>query len=553
MATRFAISTGNWSNTAIWDNGVLPASDDVIHANGFTVTLDQDITVGSLRNTISPVYLPDMPIPLMTGNTLPSGVVFAGQSPADAFELFDRNSATVWTATPGPTCFVGYQFPTGKVIKRYFIRKSTGAQIATAWTFEGSNDGISYTVLETVTGNAPQLYTSGILANTTSYTYYRVVFTASGAATTTVQDIEMTESVGTVYGTNNGGVYTVPNTLSGSRNITQTGDGIISNNTATVVTTNNTTGNTVNFNVSGTGLILNQLNQTTTGDIKVINIAGNGTVNFNSNIYGSQAIMYNNTGAIYIGANATVTINGNVYIAKGQTTVSSVTINLPDTLSNSAILNINGNIIGNNVAPTSYIFLGSTATINVTGNLISDVSPCILTGSINAFAGGSGNINLVGTASMTNSTSQPCIISRGTLVTVTGSVINKGNNMALWCAKLRFQSSSNPYWVFQDTTGSDITLTYGTATGAYPNESDVRLGVTYAATPTRTGTCAVPLPQYVSQGVPVGSSVGTAYLDAEAVWNVLTSTMTTPGSIGERLKVASTIETTGDQLAAYQV
>jgi hypothetical protein len=34
------------------------------------------------------------------------------------------------------------------------------------------------------------------------------------------------------------------------------------------------------------------------------------------------------------------------------------------------------------------------------------------------------------------------------------------------------------------------------------------------------------------------------------VWNVATSAMTTAGSIGERLKNASTVETTGDQLAA---
>jgi hypothetical protein len=125
--------------------------------------------------------------------------------------------------------------------------------------------------------------------------------------------------------------------------------------------------------------------------------------------------------------------------------------------------------------------------------------------------------------------------------------------MALWCGRLRFQEGTNPFWVFQDTADEDFTLTYGSASGEYPNEADVRLGVEYADTPTRTGTLAVPLPQYVSQGVPVGSSVGTAFLNASDVWNVLTSTITTAGSIGERLKVASTVETTGDQLASYIV
>jgi hypothetical protein len=378
--------------------------------------------------------------------------------------------------------------------------------------------------------------------------------TAVNAGTTAwVYNLEMTENVGTVFGTTTGGKYTVPNTLSGSRNIVQTGDGIISNNAATVVETNNTSGNTVNFNISGTGLILNQFNQTVGANYGIINILGNGTINFNSNIYGSQTSpsMTNSFGAIYINANATVTINGNIYLAKGAT-LFAYTVHLATTTSNSAILNINGDIIGTNFSANSAIFLSSTATINVTGNLISDVSPCIVTPISSAFSGGAGNINLVGTATMTNSSSQPCILTRNTLVTITGSVTNKGDTSAIWSNKIRWQNVGVPYWIFQDTTGADIALSNGTISGSYPSVSDVRLGVTYSSSPTLTGTCAVPLPQYVSQGVPVGATVGTGYINAVEVWNILTSTITTSSSIGERLKVASTIETTGDQLAAYQ-
>jgi hypothetical protein len=363
----------------------------------------------------------------------------------------------------------------------------------------------------------------------------------------------MTESVGTVYGGTNGGNFTVPNTLSGTRNITQTGDGIISNNTATVITTNNTTGNTVNFNVSGVGLILNQSNQTSNNSYALINIAGTGSVNFNSNIYGSQAVITNTLGAIYISASATVTINGNIYLGKalpdGQ---GYYTIHLANGISNSAILNINGNVIGGTGNQNAPIYHNSTGTINVTGNLISDVSSCIVTGAISAFGGGAGFINLVGTATLTNSLSQPCIISRGSLVTITGSATNKGNTMAISSSRIRWQNIGTPYWVFQDTTGADITLTYNTSIFNYPSTSNVRLGVTYASFPTLTGTCAVPLPQYVSQGVPVDATVGTAYFNASDVWNVLIADITVAGSIGERLKTASTIETTGDQIQAYQ-
>jgi hypothetical protein len=53
MANRYAVATGNWSNTATWDGGTLPQAGDDVRPNGFTVTIDQDITVTSLRNDAS--------------------------------------------------------------------------------------------------------------------------------------------------------------------------------------------------------------------------------------------------------------------------------------------------------------------------------------------------------------------------------------------------------------------------------------------------------------------------------------------------------------------
>lgn len=52
MAERWAVATGNWSAVGTWDGGAsLPTAGDVVHANGFTVTVNQSITVGSLRTT----------------------------------------------------------------------------------------------------------------------------------------------------------------------------------------------------------------------------------------------------------------------------------------------------------------------------------------------------------------------------------------------------------------------------------------------------------------------------------------------------------------------
>jgi len=49
MAERWAVTNGNWSNPAIWNGGTLPGAGDDVHPNTFEVTIDQDVTVASLR------------------------------------------------------------------------------------------------------------------------------------------------------------------------------------------------------------------------------------------------------------------------------------------------------------------------------------------------------------------------------------------------------------------------------------------------------------------------------------------------------------------------
>lgn len=56
MAERYRTATGNWSNAAQWDGGVsLPGASDDCYANGFTCTIDQNVTVASLRTTAGSV------------------------------------------------------------------------------------------------------------------------------------------------------------------------------------------------------------------------------------------------------------------------------------------------------------------------------------------------------------------------------------------------------------------------------------------------------------------------------------------------------------------
>jgi len=50
MAIRFAITSGSWSDPAIWDGGTLPTTGDDVYSNNFSINIDIDITVNFLSS-----------------------------------------------------------------------------------------------------------------------------------------------------------------------------------------------------------------------------------------------------------------------------------------------------------------------------------------------------------------------------------------------------------------------------------------------------------------------------------------------------------------------
>lgn len=51
MAIVNATKTGNWSDATVWPASTYPVAGDQVQANGFTVTINQNITVSSIRTT----------------------------------------------------------------------------------------------------------------------------------------------------------------------------------------------------------------------------------------------------------------------------------------------------------------------------------------------------------------------------------------------------------------------------------------------------------------------------------------------------------------------
>jgi hypothetical protein len=89
MANVKAVASGNWSNTATWDGGVLPTVNDDVFSNTFTVTIDGTFEVLSITNAAA------------TGITAGGSFTFAngGDLTCTAGDGVKPGSATVLTFT----------------------------------------------------------------------------------------------------------------------------------------------------------------------------------------------------------------------------------------------------------------------------------------------------------------------------------------------------------------------------------------------------------------------------------------------------------------------
>jgi hypothetical protein len=119
----------------------------------------------------------------------------------DAAKAFDDNPAThffnEWDSLP---VYIRYTFSEAKTIRRYTITTDSAgyAYAPRDFTFQGSNDGSNWDILDTKTDEA-WLTAKSIydVDNNTSYLYYRIHITAmlatSGSTNITIKEIEMME------------------------------------------------------------------------------------------------------------------------------------------------------------------------------------------------------------------------------------------------------------------------------------------------------------------------------------------------------------------------
>ena len=235
-----------------------------------------------------------------------------------------------------------------------------------------------------------------------------------------------------------------------------------------------------------------------------------------------------------------ITINGNIF---GSPSANTVGLQFNGGIITSCV--INGNITAQIGAATT----GGIATSQVTINGVATSSAT--NHAIASFQNSATNIFSI-TKAATPDSGLAAINNTGSkLASVTVKEIEQGVfGQVPIQGYVRLSTESGAFYKGVTTGISTRTLSDpADIAGQVPAESDVRFGVTYQSG-AKTGTAYIPSPSSVGFGVPVDNTTGTAALTPASVWDAATSSLTTSGSIGERLKNASTVDTTGDQLAA---
>lgn len=322
--------------------------------------------------------------------------------------------------------------------------------------------------------------------------------------------------------------------------------------------------NTAIFN--GSVLTMNNLGTTT-----VIKLSGTGTLSLNGNysLDGSQSNRY----LIQATAAGVLNIVGDVTAANTGTNTGHCLY-----ITAAATINITGNVTGG-PAPNvnnAVINSNSTATINITGNVTTPASTVL-------YLSAGSNVNIIGNVSagstqpavyqlttastitvtgiITAGSGAPAIYAAfnlvtgygsGTYVKISGNVINTLNMMAVVAPRVTIDSATSS-WLFQISTGGNRTLYAAGVALGNPATTDVRNGTTYGASLELTGTLIVPSPSNVLQGVATDATTGTLLMTPADFWNYLISSGFTANSIGDRLQNASTVATTGGQIASYNV
>jgi len=106
----------------------------------------------------------------------------------------DGNLATSWSTANAPTHWWAVQFAVAQTITKWKIYINGPATYVTEIKFEGSNDGLTWTLIDTWINNfTPTGWFERAVTNSTAYTHYRLFQTLSGSGNGGLMDVQMME------------------------------------------------------------------------------------------------------------------------------------------------------------------------------------------------------------------------------------------------------------------------------------------------------------------------------------------------------------------------
>jgi len=312
--------------------------------------------------------------------------------------------------------------------------------------------------------------------------------------------------------------------------------------TGSLITISATSPSVVNINGNMPGTVAG-------GSSNGINMTGNATLNYVGNIQASTSTSIISPTGIRLATGSTLNFTGNIVGGLNSSNFGATASPIGVRSNVNATINVVGNVTGGPSGVHNFGILQSTGDIVTITGVVSGGFGSV-SGLYNAGVyGGGQSLTIFG--NLIGGNNAPAVWSGGVAVRLYGNVQNASNGFAAVFGVPFFFVESTTQYEFRKLDLTTNTLyTPGVATG-HPATNNVRTGVVYGPTNNLTGTCAVPPAAAVSIGVPVDNTVGTGYLNATDIWNVPLASITTPNSIGERLKDASTVQTTGAQLAAF--
>ena len=586
MAIRWAISSGNFSSTATWNDGAtlgIPTTGDDVYSNSFTVSMDSSFTVNTLNSV---ARARTIATPLMTANNAPSPYVAAAssQSGGQPFLAFDRNytSATnFWQAAAGVPQWLSIDFGSSIIIDAYTVF-GTSNQVANPrnWTFEGSNNNVSWTTLHTVTLPAAiaggSSYSSGSISNLNAYRYYRINVSLTGGNPPAITELELYElftaalAAGGSFNFNTAGVTGNITSSSplvpGATNMVQvtatTGTVTISlggNVTPPAIASANLilyNGN-CNLNISGTNF--NGLIATTANNTSCINKTSAGLITITGNLNGgngggnatgAQVFVSTNGNTIVIGnivggigsaggnrginqSSGTLTITGNV--TGGQSIVTNQGVIFTGTS-----LTVNGTILGGTAATA----IDSSAPVNnITGNVTS--------GTVAAIASSSANIiNVTGTVTASATAQAISMTNANGQVYLNGNMVNVNGRMAIYAPIVWLDSTGTTQADFFTSGGSPRTLYSEDTFPNMPAQNNTRFNTVYGPGNGLRGTVRMPAAADARSGVVYDNgTTGTALFTTSLL---LTEISTSSDPVAERIRNGSTPQILGELMEAFK-